>query len=109
MVSAIDILPALTATDGGSFITIEVSAGSRRETFPTGYNPWRKAVGIQVKAPAVEGKANTAIITLIAATLRIPGSQVRIATGQTSSVKRVFIAGYTPELLAEELACLPDW
>ena len=33
-------------TSDGIIITVEVSAGSKREMFPNGYNPWRKAFGI---------------------------------------------------------------
>jgi len=80
-------------TDDGIIITIEVSAGSKKSTFPDGYNSWRKAFGITVKAPPVEGKANKAIIGTIADYFNISKQAVTILAGQTSSVKKVRISG----------------
>ena len=101
-----EIRQALTASDGGTLLTIEVSTGSRAEGFPTGYNPWRQAVGIHVKAHAVEGRANKAIIALIAETLKIPRSSIEIVSGQTSSMKRIFIKGLSPDSIHLSLASL---
>jgi len=98
-----EIRSALLASDGGTIFTIEVSAGSRMERFPTGYNPWRQAIGIQVKAQAVEGKANKAIISLIAGTLAVPKNAVQIISGQTSSIKRIRVDGITDETLGQKL------
>lgn len=97
------IRPAITPVVGGSVLVIEVTAGSRVEKFPAGYNEWRHAVGIQVKAPAVEGKANKAIIHLIAENLQISRTAITIISGHTSSMKRVQIEGITPEDLEKSL------
>jgi|GEM_PF-569086 uncharacterized protein (TIGR00251 family) len=88
-------------TPDGLIITIEVSAGSKKEIFPDGYNPWRKAFKISVKAPPVEGKANKAIIELIAARFSLPVQAVTILSGQTSSVKRVRIQGISRQHLTD--------
>lgn len=101
-----DIRQALLASEGGTLLTIEVSAGSRVEKFPTGYNPWRQAVGIHVKAQAVEGRANKAIIALIAKNLDIPKSSIHLVSGQTSSIKRVFIEGLLPDIIFTTLLAL---
>lgn len=101
-----EIRASLVATDGGTIFTIEVSANSRVERFPTGYNTWRQAIGIQVRAPAVEGKANKAIMGLIAETLNVPKTNVHIISGQTSSVKRIKIDGVSDEDLAQKLTAL---
>ncbi|HWQ64991.1 MAG TPA: DUF167 domain-containing protein [Methanospirillum sp.] len=101
-----EIRSSLVATDDGTIFTIEVSANSRVERFPTGYNTWRQALGIQVKAPAVEGKANKAITGLIAETLNIPKTSVHIISGQTSSVKRIKIDGVSDADLSQRLSAL---
>ena len=106
MITPDEIRSAITAGDGGTFLTIEVSAGSKAEAFPSGFNIWRKSVGIQVKAPAVEGKANKAIITVIAGKMNISRSSVEIVTGQTSSLKRVFFRGMDTDTLVTSLIVL---
>ena len=88
-----DIADALTEERNGTIISIDVTAGSKAELFPAGYNQWRKAIGCRVTAHALEGKANKAIIALIAETLDLPASTISIQSGATSSQKRVLIAG----------------
>ncbi len=88
-------------TPDGIIIMVEVSAGSKKEIFPDGYNPWRKAFGIAVKAPPVEGKANKAIIKLISGYFSVPSSSVTIISGQTSSLKKVRICGVTRHQVIE--------
>lgn len=103
MITPDKIRQAVTASEQGSFLTIEVSAGSKTESFPSGYNSWRHAAGIQVKAPPLEGKANKAIISLVAEKLNIAKTSVQIVSGQTSSVKRVHITGIDPDTLTNLL------
>ena len=88
-----DIADALTEERNGTIISIDVTAGSKAELFPAGYNQWRKAIGCRVTAHALEGKANKAIIALIAETLDLPASTISIQSGVTSSQKRVLVAG----------------
>jgi uncharacterized protein len=88
-----DISEALTRTSGGTIITIEVTPGSKSDVFPSGYNPWRKALGCQISALPVEGKANLAIIRLIADSLSVPKTAVSIRSGGTASQKKVLISG----------------
>lgn len=95
---------ALTKTPEGIIITVEVSAGSRHERFPDGYNPWRKAFGIAVTAPPVQGKANKAITKIIAGFFSVNGRSVEIISGQTSSVKRVLLTGLSRSQVCEQLS-----
>jgi len=88
-----DIADALLEERNGTIISIDVTAGAKEELFPAGYNEWRKAIGCRVTAPALEGRANKAIITLIAETLDLPVSSITIQSGATSSQKRVLVAG----------------
>jgi hypothetical protein len=77
----------------GTLIALEVTAGAKTSSFPAGYNEWRKAIGCRVTAPAVDGKANRAVITLIAEICAVPVAQVTIQSGATSSQKRVLVRG----------------
>jgi uncharacterized protein (TIGR00251 family) len=88
-------------TSDGIIITVEVSAGSKQSIFPDGYNSWRKAFGISVKAPPMEGKANKAIIELIASQLHISKNAVTIISGHTASVKKIQITGISRQQLID--------
>jgi len=95
---------AFQNTSDGVIIAIEVSAASKREKFPDGYNTWRKAIGIAVQAPPVEGKANKAIINLIAKSLDISQNSISIISGNASSLKRVKICGMTVKQVKDLLS-----
>jgi hypothetical protein len=98
-----DISAAVSPTANGAILCIEVSAGAKRALFPSGYNEWRKALGCSVRSPAQAGKANREVITAIAAVLDVPPRNVRILSGETSSIKRVLIEGCTPADLIDRL------
>lgn len=97
---------ALFEDRNGTVIAIEVSAGARSDLFPAGYNEWRKAIGCRVTAPAVDGRANKAVIGLISATIGVPASAVSLVSGLSTSQKRVRIAGVTSAQLARQLCAL---
>jgi uncharacterized protein (TIGR00251 family) len=100
-----EISEALIEDRHGVLITIEVTAGARTEAFPAGYNEWRKAIGCRVSAPALDGKANKAVLHLIAGALHIPLSSLSIRSGATSTQKRVLAAGSNKkEILARLMA-----
>jgi len=84
---------AVVENSHGVVIALDVTAGAKRSSFPAGYNEWRKSIRCQVAAPAVGGKANRAIIDLVAGTLGVPRADVSIISGHTSSSKAVAIAG----------------
>ena len=99
-----DITPALSCSDKGTIITIEVAAGSKTSCFPSGYNDWRKAVGCRVRAPALEGRANKEVIAVIAETIGIEKTRVSIIAGGTMPVKKILIEGVTPDQIRSALA-----
>jgi uncharacterized protein (TIGR00251 family) len=65
-----------------------------------------RAIKIRLRAPAVENRANEALIGFLAELLKTSKSAVRIQSGQHGRVKRVEIRGVTTRqilgLLAEE-------
>ncbi|QYZ80272.1 YggU family protein [Methanofollis formosanus] len=97
---------AVLSSDNGAVITIDVSAGCKKDAFPAGYNPWRKAVVCHVAARAVGGKANRAILDLIAGTFGVPKSSVSIISGAISSTKKIEIAGISREDAVSRLSVL---
>jgi uncharacterized protein (TIGR00251 family) len=87
------IADALSEDRNGTVIAIEVTAGGKKAAFPAGYNEWRKTIGCRVPAPALEGRANRAVIDLIAGTLGRPVASVGILSGAASSHKRILVTG----------------
>ena len=98
-----DISEALIVSSHGTIIAIEVSTGSKSDFFPSGYNPWRKVIGCHVSAQPVGGKANIAIIGLIASVLVVSRNDVSIVTGATSSQKKVLIKGWSVDEIKSRL------
>lgn len=53
------------------------------------------ALKVRLQAPAVEGRANEALVELLAQLLKTPKSAVRILSGDRSRTKRIEIGGVT--------------
>lgn len=53
----------------------------------------RPVLKVRVSAAASDGAANAAVTVLIAKALKVPKSAVRIASGETSRMKRLEIDG----------------
>jgi uncharacterized protein (TIGR00251 family) len=100
---------AMSETKNGTTITIEVTAGGKDDVFPAGFNGWRKSIGCRVSAPAVEGRANRAVVAIIAQTLELPERAVQIQSGIKSQIKRVLILGiHKPELILRLQSMIPS-
>jgi uncharacterized protein (TIGR00251 family) len=97
------IADALLEDRHGTVIAIEVSAAAKTSAFPAGFNAWRKTIGCRVTAPAVDGKANRAVISLIAERCGIAEERVSIRSGATSGRKRILVTGIDKETLLERL------
>lgn len=65
----------------------------------------RQQVKISVTAVPEDGKANTAIIELLAKAWRIPKSSIGVVAGGTDRSKILFVAGETEALMTR----LSDW
>ena len=55
------------------------------------------AIKIRLRAPAVEDRANEALVEFLAGLLKTPKSAVRILSGERSRSKRLEIQGVTPQ------------
>ena len=66
------------------------------------------ALKVSVTQPAEKGKANAAIILLLAKKLHLSKSQFTLLSGQTSSQKRVLIQGLSIEELFQKLSDFID-
>lgn len=98
-----DIADAISQDRNGLLIAIEVTSGAKTKAFPAGYNVWRKTIGCRVMVPALGGKANRAVVALIAEVLEVPDSSVTIRSGATSSQKKITVTGISKTELLRRL------
>ena len=54
-------------------------------------------IRLKVKAPAVDGKANAALIEYLADLTGVPPSRIQIKTGEKGRIKVVELEGLSPE------------
>jgi uncharacterized protein len=59
---------------------------------------------IRLAAPAIEGRANAALVACLADWLDVPRSAVTLTSGATGRTKRVHVAGLTTEEAHARLA-----
>ena len=71
-------------------IDVYVQPGAKRSEFAGQYG---ERIKIRLAAPAVDNKANEALIEFLAEHYRVPRRQVRITSGLKSRQKRVVIEG----------------
>jgi uncharacterized protein (TIGR00251 family) len=79
--------------DGVAF-AVRVHAGARKNAI-TGEH--EGALKISVTQPPEQGKANKAIVRLLADWLNVSKSQIELLSGATSSQKRFFVRGLSSE------------
>ena len=70
-------------------LALRVQPGAKKEGFGDVWNGTHLKVSL--RAPAVDGKANTALIDFLAKELKIKKSSIFIMTGETSRCKLVRI------------------
>jgi uncharacterized protein len=92
-------MKAITQTKDGVLLDIEVSPKSDRFRI-SGYNEWRKAIEVKIKAVPQKGKANKEIINEFS---KITKCKVEITSGHKSHHKTLKINGMTEKELSEIL------
>lgn len=92
----------LEVTSHGAAIRFraKVQARARREEI-TGVQSG--VLRLRVTAPPVEGRANQAVVTLLAGHLRIPKSSIKIASGERAPLKTIEVAGLDAAALWDRL------
>ena len=58
---------------------------------------------VKVVAPPVEGKANKALVALLAAKLRVPKGAIEIISGKSSRLKSIRIDGLSEEEITRKM------
>ncbi len=58
-----------------------------------------EALKIRLAAPPVDGKANEALLSFVAAKVGVGKTAVELVSGQTSRAKRIKVGGVTPEII----------
>src|SRR5262245_33171875 len=93
----------LQTTTGGSILPVHAQPGARKNGI-TGVHAGRLKVAV-AQAPE-KGKANQALVKLLAELLDIKRSQIALVAGETSHHKKLLIAGIDQATLEQRLAAL---
>ena len=86
---------ALTDAPGGARLAVRLAPRARRDRIEglVRDSDGRIALKVAVSAPPVDGKANAALIELVAEALGVARSAVDLASGAGSRRKLLFVAG----------------
>ncbi len=95
---------ALELHPEGTVLPVRAHPGARRSEVRGGQDGMLKVSVTQV---AEKGKANKALVALLARQLSLRKSQIVLIAGETASRKRFLIREITVEELAERIAALP--
>ena len=95
--------PAVESWEGGAAFRIKVHAGAKHDrvgTAPDG------RLRVSVTTAPERGKANKAVLELLARTLRVSPSSLTLLSGETDTRKRIGARSLTPTALSERLEAL---
>ncbi len=93
-----DAHPELTPVEGGVVLSVHAQPGARRTEVVGRHG---EAVKIRVAAPAVEGRANEALIAFVADEFGLRKSAVTVRSGGSSRHKRLRLDGIDPTAAAQ--------
>lgn len=91
---------AVRSVEGGVSFAVRVQPGASREGVVGEYGD---AVKVALTAPAVDGKANDALVRYLAGLLGVPRLSVEIASGALSRSKVVRVMGVTADEVTAKL------
>ncbi len=92
---------ALQSHAQGTILPVRAQPGSRRNELRGEQQGMLK---VCVTQSPEKGKANKAVIELLAKTLGLRKSQIELLSGETSHQKRFLVRNITPQELAQKLA-----
>ncbi len=92
---------ALETTAAGVLLPIQAQPGARKNAI-TGIHQGRLKVAV-TQAPE-KGKANDALVKVVAKSLGLKRSQVQLASGETSRKKSLVISGFDAGQLRAKIA-----
>ncbi|HOD70332.1 MAG: hypothetical protein BWZ01_02667 [Deltaproteobacteria bacterium ADurb.BinA179] len=84
----------------GTLLVCRIHPNARKDSID---GPRQDALSIHLNAPAVEGKANKALVQLLAKKMRIAKSKIAIRTGEKGKTKVLAVSGLAPREVAESL------
>jgi len=93
-------LEVVQTAGGGVRFRVKVQARARREEISGVHGG---ALRVRVTAPPVEGRANQAVVELLAERLRLPRSSIKITGGERSPQKTIEVAGLDAAAVLERL------
>lgn len=79
----------ISVKENGITLSVRVQPGAKRSAFDGVWNG--SHIKIALQAPAVDGKANEALIDFLSENLKVRKKQIFIVTGQTARCKVVLI------------------
>ncbi len=82
----------LKKTPDGIIIPVRAQPGAKKDII---VGEWGGRLKIQIKVPPEKGKANEAIIKLLAKDLDLKRSKIRIISGESSRDKKVLVQDVT--------------
>ncbi len=83
-------------------LEVDVHPGAKRQGI-IGFTEWRGRLTVAVRAAALTGKANNAVLHGLSASLQIPKSQLQIVSGATSRNKKIRIENVSADALVQLL------
>ena len=83
-------MPAWTIRDDGLVVAIRVTPRGGRDAIAAGTE---EHLAARLAAAPVDGKANAALIALVAKTFGVPKRDVTLIGGDTARLKRLHVAG----------------
>lgn len=97
----IELTPHASGT--GTVLKVRAQPGARKNAV---IGERSGALRVSVSAAPEKGKANAAVLNVLADALGCKASQLGLLSGETSRDKRVLVSGLTPEQLRERLNVL---
>ena len=79
----------INVKENGIYLSVRVQPAAKRSAFDGVWNDTHIKIALQ--APAIDGKANDALIDFLSENLKIKKKQIFIVTGQTSRCKVILI------------------